>query len=315
MIKTDRRDFLKKSILSSVAFTAPQFLNASELPQKDSLPISIFSKHLQFLNIPDMVEAAAEIGFDGVDLAVRPKGHVEPAQVGEQLPIAVDAFRKVGFTPQLMTCAVSDADDQTDRTVLETAAKLGFKYYRMNYYHYLKEKSIPDSLIFFKDKIRTLASYNEKLGITGCYQNHAGNYIGSSIWELYDLISATNSNSLGVQYDIRHAVVEGGQNWQNGLKLIHQRIKTLALKDFRWEKIDGKWKLVNCPIGEGMVDFLAFFKLIRSYQIHVPVSLHFEYPLGGADRGNATLDVNPKVVFNSMRRDLAKIRTLWEQSA
>lgn len=97
--------------------------------------------------------------------------------------------------------------------------------------------------------------------------------------------------------------------------MIHQRIKTLALKDFRWEKIDGKWKLVNCPIGEGMVDFLAFFKLIRSYQIHVPVSLHFEYPLGGADRGNTTLDINPNAVFNSMRRDLAKIRTLWEQSA
>jgi L-ribulose-5-phosphate 3-epimerase len=38
----------------------------------DRLKINIFSKHLQFLNYYDLAEAAAEMGFDGIDLTVRP---------------------------------------------------------------------------------------------------------------------------------------------------------------------------------------------------------------------------------------------------
>lgn len=66
---------------------------------KSPLKIHIFSKHLQFLNYQDMAEAAAEIGFDGVDLAVRPGGHVVPEKVGNDLPKAVKALEKVDFAP------------------------------------------------------------------------------------------------------------------------------------------------------------------------------------------------------------------------
>lgn len=47
----------------------------------------------------------------------------------------------------------------------------------------------------------------------GCYQNHAGRNIGSSIWEIKKLLEITNHDFLGAQYDIRHAVVEGALSW------------------------------------------------------------------------------------------------------
>ena len=75
-----------------------------------------------------MAEAAAEMGFDGVDLTVRPKGHVLPEKVESDLPKAVEAMRKVGFSPFIMTTAVQDANDPTDQNVLSTASKLGFQY-------------------------------------------------------------------------------------------------------------------------------------------------------------------------------------------
>ena len=74
-----------------------------------------------------MAEAAAEMGFDGIDLTVRPKGHVLPERVDTDLPKAVEAMKKVNFVPSLMTTAVDDAGDNTDKKVLDTAAKLGFK--------------------------------------------------------------------------------------------------------------------------------------------------------------------------------------------
>lgn len=42
------------------------------MPESDKLKICIFSKHLQRLNYNDMASLAAEIGFEGIDLTIRP---------------------------------------------------------------------------------------------------------------------------------------------------------------------------------------------------------------------------------------------------
>lgn len=310
-----RRSFLKKSILAGTLLPLMHgnLFSMVHTNKESPLKIHIFSKHLQFLNIQDMTEAAAEMGFDGVDLTVRPNGHVLPDQVEKDLPKAVEAMRKVGFTPLIMTTAVQDADNTTDKKLLELAAKLSFQYYRMNWFNYPDGKSIPESLQIFQQKLKGLSELNKKIGLTGCYQNHAGNEVGSSIWELWELLKTSDQQYMGVQYDIRHAVVEGGLSWQNSLRLIQPHIKTLALKDFKWEKKNGEWGVVDTPVGEGMVDFKTYFKLLKQYHISVPVTLHAEYPLGGAEHGATKLSCDKQVVFNAMKKDLQKIHDLWQQ--
>src|SRR5688500_19517193 len=116
-----RRSFLKKSILTGTLFPL-MYGDLSSMIHANtgtSLKIHIFSKHLQFLNYHDMAEAAAEMGFDGVDVTVRPKGHVLPERVENDLPKAVEAIRKVGFVPLMMTTAVQDAGDNTNIHVLD----------------------------------------------------------------------------------------------------------------------------------------------------------------------------------------------------
>jgi sugar phosphate isomerase/epimerase len=310
-----RRTFLKNSVLAGTLLPLA-YRNLTSLTTRsvDSpLKVHIFSKHLQFLNIKDMADAAANLGFDGVDLTVRPNGHILPERVQNDLPPAVDALRKVGFAPLIMTTAIQDAGDATDKQLLETAAKLGFKYYRMNWFKYPDGKTMPESIQFFQNKVKEISELNKKLGLTGCYQNHAGNLVGSSLWELWQLLKISDDQHMGVQYDIRHAVVEGGLSWQNGLRLIESKIKLLAIKDFKWEKINGEWRVQNTPLGEGMVDFKTYFKLLRQYKINVPVSLHLEYPLGGAEHGATRLSSDKQVVFDAMKRDLKKLRELWDE--
>lgn len=310
-----RRTFLKKSLIAGSLFPVT-YGNLSSLFHTipaDRLKIHIFSKHLQFLNYHDMAEAVAEMGFDGIDLTVRSEGHVLPQNVESDLPKATEAMRKVGLTPLLMTTEVQDANNNTDKVVLEVAAKLGIKYYRMNYFSYPEEKTIPESLKKFQQIIKDISHLNKELGLTGCYQNHAGNMVGSSIWELWELLKEADKQYMGLQYDIRHAVVEGGFSWQNSLRLVQPQIKTLAMKDFIWEKKNGKWNTEDIPLGDGMVDFKTYFKLLKQYKVSVPVSLHFEYPLGGAEHGATKLSCDKQVVFDAMKRDLQKVHDLWQQ--
>jgi L-ribulose-5-phosphate 3-epimerase UlaE len=68
----------------------------------------------------------------------------------------------------------------------------------------------------------------------------------------------------------------------------------------------------DVPLGEGMVDFKTYFTLLKEYSLNVPVSLHYEFPLGGAEHGASEITVDKKVVFDAMRKDLQRLREMWQ---
>ncbi len=317
-----RRRFLAQAVLAagalplwSPALAAQPITGAAvDVPN-----IHIFSKHLQFLNYTDMADAAAEMGFDGVDLSVRPEGHVLPERVEDDLPKAAEALRKAGLPPKLMTTAVGDVNNQTDVRVLKTAAELGFQLYRMVWYPYADNQSIPDSIHHFQEQIRTLGELNKSLNLTGCYQNHAGLLAGATVWEVWEMLKTADPQYMGAQFDIRHAMVEGGLSWPNGLRLLMPQIKCITVKDFYWiNKKAGaganKWGVQDVPLGEGMVAFKTYFQLLKQANLNVPVTLHIEYPMGGAEHGATKLSIPKRELFTAMKRDLATVKALWKSA-
>ncbi len=278
------------------------------------LPVHLFSKHLQFLDCREAAEVAAQLGFAGLDLTVRPGGHVAPEKVREQLPRAMEAIKGGGSHCRLITTAVANEADPMDMAVLETAAAEGVSFYRTNWFRYHESMDMKASLKIYRDQLTRLSRLNKKLGLVGCYQNHAGKLIGASAWELHYLLEDSDPGSFGIQYDIRHATVEGGLSWENGLRLLKGHIKSIVLKDFRWERVNGAYKVVNVPIGEGMVNFTRFFTLLKEYGIDVPAILHLEYPLGGAEHGDSSIDIDKELVFDAMKKDLRAVWELWDKS-
>ena len=88
----------------------------------------------------------------------------------------------------------------------------------------------------------------------------------------------------------------------------------MVIKDFKWGQSNGKWKPINTPLGEGMVDFKRYFALLKKYKINVPVSLHLEYDLGGAEHGATKITINKKEVFSRIKKDLNFLRTTWQNA-
>ena len=271
--------------------------------------VHIFSKHLQWLDYAPMAETAAEVGFDGIDLTVRPGGHVAPERVEEDLPKAVETAKRAGVSVVMMTTAITDPDDPKTKAILKTAGRLGIRFYRMGYYRYDKTRSIPETLKDAAPRLGELVAMNEHYGVAGSYQNHAGNgYVGAALWDLYTLFKDLDPKWIGSQYDIRHATVEGGMSWPTTFRLLAPYVNTLVAKDFRWVKAENRWRVENCPLGEGAVDWTQYRKLLQAHRISVPMSLHLEYPLGGAEHGKRTLTVDRKRVVEAMKRDLQTLR-------
>lgn len=310
-----RRDFINQTAIASSAFFIPGTGIADNLfSNKDTtkdLEIHIFSKHLQFLNYKDMSEAAKEMGFDGVDLTVRPKGHVLPERVIDDLPKATEAMRQFGLIPKMFSSNVIDTTNEIQKTVLKTAKQFGYEFYRPAWIKYKSDDVILKKVELAKKTFNELARLNEEIGIMGSYHNHSGHYVGAAIWDLHKAIEHISPTFFGCQYDIMHATVEGGENWEINFNLIKPHINTLVIKDFKWKKVNDKWKRTFTPLGEGMVDFKRYFKLLKENNINTPISLHVEYDLGGAEHGGKPT-IDNKEVFNIIKHDLDFIRNMWK---
>ena len=310
-----RREFAKISAIALtsiplLSYTNP-LLNTSLSISKDNLNVHLFSKHLQFLNYDNMSSAAAEMGFDGLDLTVRRKGHVLPENVKQDLPKAVEAMKKYNLAPKLMSTNVWDLNSTINKNVLETASALGFTNYRTDWLKYPEDIEIKESQALYAKQARELELFNKKLGLIGGYQNHAGKHVGAPIWDLLPILEATNGKFIGSQYDIRHAVIEGGESWELGLRRIKPYINSIVIKDVKWGVKEGKWQPINVPLGEGMVDFNRYFSLLKKYKINVPVSLHVEHDIGGAEKGRKKINITQKEVFKRIKKDLVFLKETW----
>ena len=273
-------------------------------------PICIFSKHLHWLTIPEMAKATAAMGYDGVDLTVRRGGHITPEKAAAELPRAVAQIRKAGLQVPMMTTDIIDPKDPLTEVILKAASQAGIKYYRTAWLRYDPQLGIVKSLEKYKKQLRELAALNQKYNIHGAYQNHSGTQVGAAIWDLWELLKDTDPRWLGVQYDPKHATAEAGMSWVNGLDLIKNHINTIDIKDFYWEKTGDKWSHKLVPLGEGMVDYKKFFSLVKQYNITGPLSIHFEYPLCGADTGNKEITMLADEVLAAMKKDLQTLKSM-----
>ena len=63
-----------------------------------------------------------------------------------------------------------------------------------------------------------------------------------------------------------------------------------------------------------MIDFNRYFSLLKKYEINVPVSLHLEYQMGGAEHGASEITIDKKEVFAHMKKDLNYLQNTWQSA-
>ena len=176
------------------------------------LPICAFSKHFQCTSTPEeAVETIASLGFDGVDLTVRRRGHVDPARVADELPPFVEAILAAGLEIPMITSGIRDMDSPHAEAVIKTIASLGIRRYRWGGFRYTEGRSLPAQLADIAPRIRELAAVNKQYGVCAMYHTHSGpGQVGASFWDIHQLLKDHDSDYVSVNFDVGHATIEGG---------------------------------------------------------------------------------------------------------
>lgn len=311
----DRRNFIKTATVLGAAgpFTSNVLASTSSRkpPQTE---IYSFSKLFEFLDYQDLASLFKESGIDGIDLSVRNGGHVSPENVEKDLPRAVKAAQEHGISIPSIVTDIADVNDPLTERVLKTAADNGVKYYRLAYYSYDYKLSIPANLEMLKSRMEKLGEMNSKYNIHGGYQNHFGRRFGASPWEIWTVLKDLDKKQIGCFYDIHHGLAEGLQSWVNALRLVSPHITMRYIKDFYFVSTEKDIKLHTCPLGEGMVDFNAYFKLCKELDINTPINLHVEYPLFNDDEKNMPEKDKYKRALAIMKRDTDRLKSMMAEN-
>jgi sugar phosphate isomerase/epimerase len=266
-----RRQMLAAGASAAMASAAKQ--GAGKRPT-----LCLFSKHLPWMGYAEMAKTLKAMGFPGVDLTVRPGGHVLPENAARDLPKAHDALKAEGVELPMITTGLLSTDDPAARPTLETAAKLGVPFFKLGYYRYKNIADLDATLAAVRPQVKGLAAMAKSAGIGGGFHNHSGAYVGSAVWDSYTLIHDLDPAAIGFYFDPCHATIEGGEaGWELKFQRAVPRIKMVACKDFYWDKVKGKWEAVMCPLGQGMVDYPKFFSMLAKTGFTGPISLHVEY--------------------------------------
>jgi sugar phosphate isomerase/epimerase len=312
-----RRKFLQASsataMAGAVALSAWPAMQA-EVDRRAPFrgPLCLFSKPVPQLSWSELAQSAKQAGFNGIDLTVRPEGHVLPERAATDLPKAVAAIRAEGIEVPMISTALVSADDPTAKPIFETASKLAVPYVKPGYYYY-QFVNVVEERNQAARKFRELVGLAEKYQIQIGYHNHTDN-VGAALWDMAPAIEPLDPHWCGFYFDLGHASVDLGENgWKVAANLVLPRLKMVGAKDFTWKpRGPHDWHAEPCPMGQGITPWRGFLEILAQSNFHGPISLQQEFMIPGVtdNQGIAVSRAAVPQVMASAKANLDYLKSL-----
>jgi L-ribulose-5-phosphate 3-epimerase len=262
---------------------------------RTSPAVCLYSKLLIKIPYDELGPVLRSIGVDGCDLSVERGGHVNPEQSSVDLMRAVEAITGVGLDVPVITTGYTSLQDPTIRNVAAIAGEMGIPLLRAGVWKYPAAGDLEPRLAEVQRDVAGLAALARAVNMAVVFSNVAGEYVGESTWDWNMILRNLDPGSTGYAFDPGQATAEGGAGgWMLALRLAQPRLKMVTVRDFFWSKEGGAWKMMPCPLGEGMVDWPKFFGFLARMRFVGPVSIQMDY--------------QPKDELSAIKHDLDFVR-------
>jgi len=255
----------------------------------------MFTKHLQTMSVEEAGRAIKKLGFDGVELTVRPNGHILPENAREELPRAVNALRGIGLDTPALVVEIHNRQTEHAALVCEMASKVGARELRTSAARYRGFGNNREQLAAATKDAKELESLGKEYGVRLDVHAHSGDFLSCQGALLDMWIGETDPRYVGVSLDLGHLTTEGGKaGWRQSIDLLQDRVGIVAVKSFGWfHEPDAKtgevvWNAKQVPLDEGNVRWRQAFGLLRQVGWDADgqalVSVHSEYQGSGSWR-------------------------------
>ncbi len=244
----------------------------------------LFTDNLADLSIGECCRAAKRAGFEGLDLTLRPGGHVLPENAELGLAAARAAADRAGMSIPMATTSIEDTSSPHAEDILASCAHHGVRQIKLGYWRYEPFGRLRQQIDEARRKLARIAKLAARYGVLPCVHVHSGAILANGGANLYLILQDFPPDEVGAYVDPMHMTVEGGlSGWEMGLDLLAPWIALVGIKNFRWIE-DGRdeggqqrYRPQYTPLSEGQAPLPEFFARLKQLSYDGTVSLHSEY--------------------------------------
>jgi len=182
---------------------------------------SVFTKPWK-MPLPELGKFVKGMGFDGIELPVRPGYQVEPGDAAKGLPEAVKVLREQGVK-------IVDVAAEPDANIIAACGGAGIGLIR-NQFKVNKGEGYLAAEQRLRKEFDALVPLLDKSGVTIGVQNHSGSYVAPNAIGLRHLVEKYDPHHVAVVWDAGHEAIMGGEP-EDALDEIWDHLKIVNLKN------------------------------------------------------------------------------------
>jgi sugar phosphate isomerase/epimerase len=244
-------------------------------------PLVLFTKLFEQRSPTEIGKAANELGFDGIDLLIRP-GYTAAPEEARRIPQLVKDFQTSGLSvPMATTDLTNPAAFPVDK-VFGACQEAGIGLIRLGYWKYDGTRRYADVKAEARKDLAELVKAAERFQVQLAIQLHGGT-IHSSGALTAALLEGHDPARLGVYPDPgNQAVQDGREDWRLTFDVLEPWLACVGVKNGGWfpsEPPDRqpRWSSEWLALSEGMVPWPAILGHLRRQGFTGPLSFHSHY--------------------------------------
>ena len=283
-----------------------------------------FTKFWADLSIGQLGERAATLGYDGLDLTVRPGHAITPDNVAAKLPGAVRTWNDTGIDCAMISATTDLVDPESEQAtrLFEASSEAGVARVKIGYFKYTPGDDFETVFDRARLSLEGFEALSRRTGVQTMCHTHSGLCLGSNCAGLRHLLDAFDPAQIGAYPDLGHMAING-EDVQMGLPMIRERLAAVGGKDARHFRDERPQRRADYAdgfvfIGQGAAEWREAMTLLHAWDFTGPVTVHTEYTTdqdvistvgAGDDSPEAeTLRARGEV------DDLAVLRSLWHEA-
>jgi sugar phosphate isomerase/epimerase len=279
--------------------------------------IVLNSKFFRSLSAPELGVKVRELGFDGIDVNVRPGHPVSPANVEVALPAAVTLWREQGLVCPLATAPVTLTTPEAPEVepLYAGCGAAGVPRVKVGFFPYTPGEDYWALVIAARRALEGFAQVGEKYGVQTVYQVHSGPVLGSNCAGLMHLLRGLDPRWVGAYPDLGHMVLDG-EDYPMGLAMVRDYLSIVAVKDAYHAPQPAGSEPPFAPrfvrLGSGAVNWRRALGALKALGFDGAFSVHTEYDFDESIiRQVGYADATPPNLVEWARADAAFLRKAW----
>ena len=242
-----------------------------------------FTKFWAGLTPQEMGKRSRDLGYDGLDLAVRAEHPINPQNVATALPIAITVWKDLGIECSMMSAGTDVNDPTADEAIalFHSAAAVGIARIKIGYFTYTPGHEFGDTWTHARHMLDGFEALSRETGVQTIYHTHSGRCLGSNCAGLRHLLEDYGPVLVGAYVDLGHIAING-EDIQLGLPMVRDRLAVIGAKDAR--HVPDKQPERRAPfadgfvfVGQGAAEWPEAIALLNAWGFDGPITIHTEY--------------------------------------